>query len=135
MFALRLKETSGLAEGAKAELYPKGHRAVSSHPNSGRLNGKNWIVVGHRGCWRRSSNGDDSAALAEEMDRVPARLSAFLPRSPLPTSDDDGARCRGIPCKIWWHTFRVSYVVAGVQTTLIEYFSTSKLGAQLADTN
>ena len=31
--------------------------------------------------------------------------------------------------------FRVSYVVAGVQTTLIEYLSTSKLGAQLADTN
>ena len=31
--------------------------------------------------------------------------------------------------------FRVSYVVAGVQTTLIEYFSTSKLRAQLADVN
>jgi hypothetical protein len=29
--------------------------------------------------------------------------------------------------------FRVSYAVAGVQTTLIEYFSTSKLRAQLAD--
>ena len=61
MFALRLKETSGLAEGAKAELYPKGHRAVSSHPNSGRLNGKNWIVVGHRRCWRDLGNGNDSA--------------------------------------------------------------------------
>ena len=31
--------------------------------------------------------------------------------------------------------FRVSYVVAGVQTTLIEYFSASKLRAQLADMN
>ena len=29
--------------------------------------------------------------------------------------------------------FRVSYAVSGVQTTLIEYFSTSKLRAQLAD--
>ena len=36
-------------------------------------------------------------ALAQEMERVPARLSAFLPRTPLPTSDDDGAGCRGIP--------------------------------------
>jgi hypothetical protein len=35
------------------------------------------------------------AAWGEEMERVLARLSAFLPRSPLPldhmTSDDDGA--------------------------------------------
>jgi hypothetical protein len=30
---------------------------------------------------------------------------------------------------------RVSYTVAGVQTTLIEYFSTSKLRAQLAEMN
>jgi hypothetical protein len=36
-------------------------------------------------------------AFAQEMERVPARLSAFLPRTPLPTSDDDGAGCRGIP--------------------------------------
>jgi hypothetical protein len=31
--------------------------------------------------------------------------------------------------------FRVSYVVAGVQTTMIEYFSTSQLRAQLANMN
>jgi hypothetical protein len=41
------------------------------------------------------------AAFAQEMERVPARLSVFLPRSPLPldhmTSADDGAGCRGIP--------------------------------------
>jgi hypothetical protein len=37
------------------------------------------------------------AAWGEEMERVPARLSVFLPRTPLPTSDDDGAGCRGIP--------------------------------------
>ena len=36
-------------------------------------------------------------AFAQEMERVPARLSAFLPRTPLPTSDDDGAGCRGMP--------------------------------------
>jgi hypothetical protein len=29
--------------------------------------------------------------------------------------------------------FRVSYAIAGVQTTVIEYFSVSKLRAQLAD--
>jgi hypothetical protein len=37
------------------------------------------------------------AAWAQEMERVPAGLSAFLPRTPLPTSDDDGVGCRGIP--------------------------------------
>jgi hypothetical protein len=37
------------------------------------------------------------AAFGQEMERVPARLSVFLPRSPLPTSDDDDAGCRGIP--------------------------------------
>ena len=37
------------------------------------------------------------AVWAQEMERVPARLSAFLPRTPLPTSDDDGAGCRGMP--------------------------------------
>jgi hypothetical protein len=39
-------------------------------------------------------------AFAQEMERVPARLSAFLPRSPLPLdhmTSDDGAGCRGIP--------------------------------------
>jgi hypothetical protein len=36
-------------------------------------------------------------AFAQEVERVPARLSAFLPRTPWPTSDDDGAGCRGIP--------------------------------------
>jgi hypothetical protein len=41
------------------------------------------------------------AALAQEMERVPARLSAFLPRSPLPLdlkhmTSDDSAGCRGI---------------------------------------
>jgi hypothetical protein len=36
-------------------------------------------------------------AFAQEMERLPARLAAFLPRSPLPASDDDGAGCRGIP--------------------------------------
>jgi hypothetical protein len=29
--------------------------------------------------------------------------------------------------------FRLSYAMAGVQTTVIEYFSVSKLRAQLAD--
>jgi hypothetical protein len=42
------------------------------------------------------------AAFAQEMERVPARLSAFLPRSPLPLdlkhmTSDDSAGCRGIP--------------------------------------
>src|SRR6478672_3984434 len=35
---------------------------------------------------------------AQELARIPTRLSAFLPRSPLPdskhSSDDDGAGCR-----------------------------------------
>ena len=38
---------------------------------------------------------------AQELTRIPTRLLAFLPRSPLPdskyASDDDGAGCRGIP--------------------------------------
>ena len=38
-------------------------------------------------------------ALAQEMERVPVRLSAFLPRSSVPhmASDDDGPGCRGFP--------------------------------------
>jgi len=39
-------------------------------------------------------------AFAQEMERLPARLSAFLPRSPLPLdrmTSDDGAGCRGNP--------------------------------------
>ena len=39
---------------------------------------------------------DTPAAWAQEMERVPARLSAFVPEL-LPTSDDDGAGCRGMP--------------------------------------
>ena len=62
--------------------------------------------------------------------------SKFTLRSAL---EPDGAQ-KGIPdeeflSKYGGMIFRVSYVVAGVQTTLIEYFSTSKLRAQLADVN
>jgi hypothetical protein len=38
---------------------------------------------------------------AQDLARIPTRLSAFLPRSPPPdskhASDDDGAGCRGLP--------------------------------------
>jgi hypothetical protein len=41
-------------------------------------------------------------ALAQEMERVPIRLAAYLPRCPWPQdlkhmTSDDGAGCRGIP--------------------------------------
>ena len=45
------------------------------------------------------------SALAQETERVPVRLSAFLPRSAVPPGfkhmafddDDDGPGCRGLP--------------------------------------
>ena len=42
------------------------------------------------------ANGSASC-FGEERNRVPGRLSAFVPRTPLPTSDADGAGCRGTP--------------------------------------
>src|SRR4029077_18603334 len=75
------------AEGAKTELYPRGR--LSLMRIGGLLLGV--VVAG------ATSATDTPAAWAQEMERVPARLSAFLPRTPLPTCDDDGAGCRGMP--------------------------------------
>ena len=57
----------------------------------------------------------------------------------LKAADPDGAQ-KGMPAekflsKYGGMIFRVSYATAGVQTTLIEYFSAAKLRAQLADAN
>ena len=80
-------------------------------------------------------NTEGSQGKWADAEDVPSG-SEFTLKSAL---EPDGAQ-KGIPAeeflsKYGGMIFRVSYVVAGVQTTLIEYFSTSKLRAQLADVN
>ena len=80
-------------------------------------------------------NTEASQGKWADAEDVPSG-SKFTLKSAL---EPDGAQ-KGIPAeeflsKYGGMIFRVSYVVAGVQTTLIEYFSASKLRAQLADMN
>jgi hypothetical protein len=101
-FALTSKEASGSRRVRKAELNPWAIEGVFTSEQ-----GEDWVG---KGGWLlgivvtgTTLAMEAPAALAQEMQRVPVRLSAFLPRSPLPldlkhmTSDDDGAGCRGIP--------------------------------------
>jgi hypothetical protein len=66
---------------------------------------------------------------------VPSGSKFTLKSSLNPDGTQTGMPAEEFLSKYGGMIFRVSYAVAGVQTTLIEYISTSKLRAQLADMN
>jgi hypothetical protein len=76
---------------------------------------------------------DDSQGKWTDAEDVPSG-SKFTLRSAANTNGTQtGMPAEEFLSKHGGMIFRVSYAVSGVQTTLIEYFSTSKLRAQLAD--
>jgi hypothetical protein len=66
---------------------------------------------------------------------VPSGSKFTLTSSLNPDGTQTGMPVEEFLSKYGGMIFRVSYAVAGVQTTLIEYISTSRLRAQLADMN
>lgn len=66
---------------------------------------------------------------------VPSGSKLILKSALDPDGAQTGMRSDEFLSKYGGMILRVSYVVGGVQTTLMEYFSTSKLRAQLADLN
>jgi hypothetical protein len=68
-------------------------------------------------------------------DAVPSGSKFTLKSEANPYGTQKGMPAEEFLSKYGGMIFRVSYAVAGVQTTLIEYISTSKLRAQLADMN
>lgn len=66
---------------------------------------------------------------------VPSGSKFTLKSSLNPDGTQTGMPAEEFLSKYGGMIFRVSYAVAGVQTTLIEYISTTKLRAQLADMN
>jgi hypothetical protein len=78
---------------------------------------------------------DDSQGKWADAEDVPSG-SKFTLRSAANTNGTQtGMPAEEFLSKHGGMIFRVSYVVAGVQTTMIEYFSTSQLRAQLANMN
>ena len=106
-------------------------------------NASNQTLTGIQGAIKTDSGEEIKLAVNTEGSQgkwvdaqdVPAG-SKFLLKSALnPVGTQAGMRADEFLSKYGGMIFRVSYTVAGVQTTLIEYFSTSSLRAQLANLN
>ena len=80
-------------------------------------------------------NTERSQGKWADAEDVPSGSKFTLKSALEPDAAQKGMPAEEFLSKYGGMIFRVSYVVAGVQTTLIEYFSTSKLRAQLADVN
>ena len=76
---------------------------------------------------------EDSQGRWADAEDVPSGTKFTLKAAANPNGTQKGIPAEEFLSKHGGMIFRVSYAVAGVQTTLIEYFSTSKLRAQLAD--
>jgi len=80
-----------------------------------------------------SVNTEDSQGKWADAEDVPSGSKFTLKSAANPYGTEKGIPAEEFLSKHGGMIFRVSYAVSGVQTTLIEYFSTSKLRAQLAD--
>jgi hypothetical protein len=78
---------------------------------------------------------EDSQGKWTDAEDVPSGSKFTLKAAANPNGTQKGIPAEEFLSKHGGMIFRVSYAVAGVQTTLIEYFSTSKLRAQLANMN
>jgi hypothetical protein len=76
---------------------------------------------------------EDSQGKWADAEDVPSGSKFALKSAANPYGMQTGIPAEEFLSKHGGMIFRVSYAVSGVQTTLIEYFSTSKLRAQLAD--
>ena len=80
-----------------------------------------------------SVDTEDSQGKWADAEDVPSGSKFTLKSAANPYGTQKGIPAEEFLSKHGGMIFRVSYAVSGVQTTLIEYFSTSKLRAQLAD--
>ena len=80
-----------------------------------------------------SVNTEDSQGKWADAEDVPSGSKFTLKSAANPYGTEKGIPAEEFLSKHGGMIFRVSYAVSGAQTTLIEYFSTSKLRAQLAD--
>jgi hypothetical protein len=76
---------------------------------------------------------EDGQGKWADAEDVPSGSKFTLKAAANPNGTQKGIPAEEFLSKHGGMIFRVSYAVAGVQTTLIEYFSTSKLRAQLTD--
>jgi hypothetical protein len=106
-------------------------------------NASNQTLTGLRGAIKTHSGEEIKLAVnmeggqgkwADAQD-VPTGSKFLLKSAVNPVGTQAGMPAEEFLSKYGGMIFRVSYTVAGVETTLIEYFSTSRLRAQLADLN
>jgi hypothetical protein len=109
----------------------------------GGENASNQTLTGLQGVIKTESGEEIKLAVNTEGSQgkwadaqdVPAGSKFLLKAAVNPDSTQAGMPAQELLSKYGGMIFRVSYTVAGVETTLIEYFSTSRLSARLANLN